>query len=119
MIMSSKKSHVVRALLFGCVASILSVVACAAGWDDVNPASTAASKDYPCGPAGQVCDVMPRWQDDTCCAQNDVCPGPHAGDCTPGECCFGAAFDPSPQYGGARRDGGAPLRVRAPVRRAQ
>lgn len=107
-----------RAALLASVAFVF-VVACNASVDTPNAAATAGSKDYPCGVTGLVCDVMPRWQDDTCCEQNDICPGPHAGDCMAGSCCFGAAFDPSPQYGGAR-DSGAPVRrARAPARKAQ
>lgn len=99
------------------------VAACAPGWDDPNPTATASTKEYPCGVVGQVCAVMPRWQDDTCCGPDDACPGPHAGECAPSFCCDAADFDPSPQYGkrsdaGAPLDGGVRPRAMRPIRKA-
>ena len=95
------------ALLGAVVALALALTHCAPGFDDPNPAAVTATKDYPCGILGTTCTVEPRWQDDQCCGQDEACPGPHAGDCAPGFCCFDAPFDPSPQYG-KTRDAGAP-----------
>jgi hypothetical protein len=106
------------------LAAVIITAACSPGFNAPNASATQGTKEYPCGPLGEVCDVMPQWQQDTCCPnQTDACPGPHAGDCAPGFCCDAEPFDPSPQYGrlvdaGAPLDGGTRVRTMHPMRKA-
>jgi hypothetical protein len=93
------------ALLGAVVALALALTHCSL--DKPNGAASAPSEAWPCGRIDQVCDVMPRWQDDTCCGPNDACPGPHAGDAPPGFCEDAADMDP--QYSARRVDAGAPV----------
>jgi hypothetical protein len=101
----------------------ITLVACAKNFDAQDPSATKGTPDVPCGNIDQVCDVMPRWQDDTCCPPNTACPGSHGGDAPPESCEDSADFDPSPQYGmrtdaGVPRDGGQRVRHLHPLRKA-
>ena len=103
------------ALLGLVVAFALVLTKCKAGWDATNSSASAPSEAWPCGHIEKICDVMPRWQDDTCCGPNDACPGPHAGDAPPGFC--EDAADLRPEYS-AQRDAGARARTLHPIRKA-
>ena len=84
---------------------VVTVAGCSPGFDAQNASAFKPTKEAPCGNIDQICDVMPRWQDDTCCGPNDACPGPHAGDAPPGFCEDAADLDP--QYSARRGDAGA------------
>jgi hypothetical protein len=121
---SNSTIHWTTYALFGVILFLLLVlvavgfVGCA-GWDAPNPAATKPSADYPCGVIRTVCSTNKNPALDTCCGQNEACPG-DPGCKEPGYCCNAADFDPSPQYGASRGDGGAPaLRPTHPVWLAQ
>lgn len=101
-------------LIAGIAFSIVAL-SCKAGWDDP---TAVHSQDYPCGATGRVCDVMPRWQDDTCCGEDELCPGPHAGDCMAGYCCANGSFTPG-AYGAIADDGGVSPKALHTVRPAR
>jgi len=80
--------------------------ACAKGWDDVPASATAPSKELPCGNVGVVCTGATGAFNDTCCWQNQVCPGAVGCPWSVNKCCDDAPFDPSPQYGARFVDAG-------------
>jgi hypothetical protein len=78
---------------------------CAKGWDDVPASATAPTKELPCGNDGVVCTGTTGAFNDTCCWENQVCPGAVGCARTFNACCDVAPFDPSMMV--SRMDGGA------------
>lgn len=79
-------------------------VACAKGWDDVPASATAPTKELPCGNVGVVCAGPTGAFNDTCCWENQVCPGTTGCPFSVNKCCDDAPFDPSMMA--SRTDGG-------------